>query len=609
MKYNSLSRLLALLLTLALLLAGTAVAEIEVAGEGLSDNDLGLTLEDVDLELPEGGIDIDLSEALDGLDAVGDVPATDISGTPNVKSTQLVLGVKEKYALDVQAIGGGERVKFQTSDATVAKVTSKGVIKGVKKGKAKITCTVGGKKVAVYTVRVLPAPGKVTLSASSLTLGVKQSVTLTPSIPKGTHAAFTWSSKNANIAAVSQAGEIIGKKVGSTTITVKTQNGKAARVKVTVKKAPSKVTLNKITAALEVKGTLRLKAKLPTGTYSPITWSSSDKNIVSVSSTGKVTAVAVGTATITAATYNGRTAACVVTVNPDEAKVDYRALLIGEENFSNEMCSRNRGDVLHMENMLINVRGYYGGRYSITKKYDLSEKQVLSAVKTTFADADENDVSLFFIATHGDVDMAGEYAGMLAMAPSGNLLLKDLANALQAVPGKVIVILESCGAGAAIYANGKGGSDRKALFEAAKKRSEAFDAAAIRAFASVDTGVKVRYGASDSGDARANTGEFRVENKFYVLTASRYQELSWGSEYMDADRSYNYFTLWLVQGIGVSGSMPADANNNGQTTLDELYRYISDVGDDYPFRPSSGEVYYQHVQVYPTNSNYVLFCR
>ena len=609
MKYNSLSRLLALLLTLALLLAGTAVAEIEIPGEGLSDNDLGLALEDVDLELPEGGIDIDLSEALDGLDAVGDVPATDISGTPNVKSTQLVLGVKEKYALDVQAIGGGERVKFQTSDATVAKVTSKGVIKGVKKGKAKITCTVGGKKVAVYTVRVLPAPGKVTLSASSLTLGVKQSVTLTPSIPKGTHAAFTWSSKNANIAAVSQAGEITGKKVGSTTITVKTQNGKAARVKVTVKKAPSKVTLNKITAALEVKGTLRLKAKLPTGTYSPITWSSSDKKIARVNASGKVTAVAVGTATITAATYNGRTAACVVTVNPDEAKVDYRALLIGEENFSNEMCSRNRGDVLHMENMLINVRGYYGGRYSITKKYDLSEKQVLSAVKTTFADADENDVSLFFIATHGDVDMAGEYAGMLAMAPSGNLLLKDLANALQAVPGKVIVILESCGAGAAIYANGKGGSDRKALFEAAKKRSEAFDAAAIRAFASVDTGVKVRYGASDSGDARANTGEFRVENKFYVLTASRYQELSWGSEYMDADRSYNYFTLWLVQGIGVSGSMPADANNNGQTTLDELYRYISDVGDDYPFRPSSGEVYYQHVQVYPTNSNYVLFCR
>ena len=608
MKHNRLLKTLALLL--ALLLAGTAFAEIEIAGEEWSEDGQGLVLENADLELPEESIEIDLSGALDGLDAVDGAGALDISGTPNVDATDIVLGVKEKYALDVQAIGGGEKVKFKSSKTTVAKVTSKGVIQGVKKGKAKITCTVGGETAAVFAIQVVPAPGKVTLSESSLTLGVKQSVTLTPSIPDGTHASFTWSSKDATVAAVSKAGRITGKRAGATTVTVKTQNGKQARVKVTVMKAPRKVTLNKITVSLRVKGTVRLKATLPDNTYSPITWSTSDKNIARVSATGKVTAVAVGTATITAETYNGRTAACVVNVEPDPDAADYRALLIGEENFSYDVCRRNRGDVLHMEHMLGTVSGLSGGRYSVTKKYDLSAKQVLNAIKTTFADADENDVSLFFIATHGDVDLTGEYAGMLAMAPSGNLLLKDLAGALQAVPGKVIVILESCGSGAAVYANNSsGGSDRKAMFETFKKRSEAFDAAAIRAFANADTGVRVRYGASDSGDARANTGEFRVENKFYVLTASRYQELSWGNEVEDADRAYNYFTRWLVQGIGVSGAMPADANNNGQTTLNELYRYISDIGDEFPFTPSSGEVYYQHVQVYPNDSDYVLFCR
>jgi len=610
MNHNTISKALALLLVLALLLAGTAVAEIGIAGEGASDYDLGLSLEDVDLELPEGDIEIDLSGALEGLDTVDEVPATDVSGTPNVKSTRLVLGVNEKYALDVQEIGGGKRVKFQSSKPTVAKVTSKGVIKAVDVGKTKIKCMVKDKTVAVYAVQVLSAPGKVTLSASSLTLGVKQRVTLTPSIPKGTHASFTWSSKDATVADVSQAGEITGRKVGTTTVTVKTQNGMKARVEVTVKKAPRKVTLDSIIASMTVKDTLRLKATLPSGTYSPITWSSSDKSIARVSASGKVTAVAVGTATITAETYNGRTAACVVTVNPDVDKVDYRALLIGEENFSTDVCTRNRGDVLHMENMLINVRGYYGGRFSVTKEYDLSAKQVLSAIENTFADADENDVSLFFIATHGDVSSTGQYAGYLSMVPSGDMLLGELANALKAVPGKVIVILESCGSGAAVYANsGNGKSDRKALLEAVKKRTEAFDAEVIRAFANADTGVRVQVDASDSGDTRANTGEFRVDNKFYVLTASDYNELSWGNEMMDADRSYNYFTLWLVQGIGVSGAMPADANNNGQTTLNELYRYISDVGDEYPFRPTSGGVYYQHVQVYPTKSNYVLFCR
>jgi hypothetical protein len=144
---------------------------------------------------------------------------------------------------------------------------------------------------------------------------------------------------------------------------------------------------------------------------------------------------------------------------------------------------------------------------------------------------------------------------------------------------------------------------------------EAFDKAAINAFANVDKGVWVPSGTSDSGDIRANTGEFRLENKFYVLTASRYQELSWGNEANDPYYSYNYFTMWLTQGIGTTdampadGSMPADANNNGQTTLDELYRYVSDIGDEYPFKPASGGVYYQHVQVYPTGSNFVLFCR
>ena len=121
----------------------------------------------------------------------------------------------------------------------------------------------------------------------------------------------------------------------------------------------------------------------------------------------------------------------------------------------------------------------------------------------------------------------------------------------------------------------------------------------IEAFAKAD---------AESTALQANTGEFRVKNKFYVLTASRYQELSWGWESGDPETSYNYFTLWLTQGIGTSGHMLADVNKNGKTTLKELYNYISNVGDKYPFR-ASGQVYYQHVQVYPANSSYVLFCR
>jgi hypothetical protein len=408
---------------------------------------------------------------------------------------------------------------------------------------------------------------------------------------------------------VSKTGKITGRKAGKATVTVKTQNGKTAKVTVKVLKAPSKVTLDKNSASLMEGESLKLKVTLPSNTYSKITWSSSNNGVATVSAAGKVTAVAAGTATITARTFNNKKATCKVTVKSGTSgETVYRALLIGEENFSGQsVCTRNRGDVTAMTNMLNSITGPAGGSFSIIKKYDLSASQVLSAVKNAFSGADDDDVSLFFIATHGDVDYTGDYAGALAMSPSGSLLLKDLANALNAVPGKVIVVLESCGAGAAVYPNGgNSNNDGKALYEDIKRRATQFDEAVIRAFSGADPGIVVTL---QPNDVQANTGEFRVDNKFYVLTASSYQELSWGMESGKSETSYNYFTMWLTQGIGTSGAMPADANSNNQTTLDELYRYISDIGDDYPFRPADGGVYYQHVQVYPTDSNYVLFCR
>ena len=622
MKRHTAPRIVAMLLALAMLAMTAALAEVAVTEDGTVGNGGGAVVEDAGLELSDLPVDISLEdsipelptgligvEALDGIGLKSDDLADLVEMTDD--DPQIVLGVKEKYTLDAEEIGGGKKVTFKSSRKSVASVTSKGVIKGVKKGSAKITCKVGSKTKAVYEVEVVSAPGEVTLDKSSVTLGVKESVTLTPTIPEGTHASFTWSSKDKSVATVTKAGKITGKKAGKTTVTVKTHNGKTAQVTVRVKKAPGKVTLNKSSATMNTGDSLQLKATLPSNTYSKITWSSSDKTVAKVSASGKVTAVAVGTATITAKTFNDRKATCKVTVESSAGgETTYRALLIGEEHFTDDTCVRNRGDVLLMSDMLKTVKGLYGGRFSITKRYDLSGRQVLNAISDTFSDADDDDVSLFFIATHGDMTTDPDYAGALAMTPSGELPLSDLADALKAVPGKVIVILESCGAGAAVYAN-NGSKDKKALFEEAKKRTEAFDAAVIRAFSKADTGVEVvlRANELDSSGVRANTGEFREENKFYVLTASRYQELSWGYESGQVETSHNFFTLWLTEGIGTFGPMLADANDNGQTTLNELYRYISEVGDDYAFRDSSGRVYYQHVQVYPAKCSFVLFCR
>lgn len=603
-------RLAAMLLALAVLASMTTFAEEVILEDVSLDSEEVIALEDKGLELSDTLIDIELDATLEGLDGNAgsdNLPRLEPSGV-NAEATQLMLGVKEKYTLDAQAIGSGSKVTFKSSNKKVATVTSKGVIQGVKKGNATITGTVKGGAEVVYEVQVVAAPNRVKLDKSSISLGVKESILMTPTIPDGTHASFTWSTSDKTVATVSKTGKITGRKAGKATVTVKTQNGKTAKVTVKVLKAPSKVTLDKNSASLMEGESLKLKVTLPSNTYSKITWSSSNNGVATVSAAGKVTAVAAGTATITARTFNNKKATCKVTVKSGTSgETVYRALLIGEENFSGQsVCTRNRGDVTAMTNMLNSITGPAGGSFSIIKKYDLSASQVLSAVKNAFSGADDDDVSLFFIATHGDVDYTGDYAGALAMSPSGSLLLKDLANALNAVPGKVIVVLESCGAGAAVYPNGGNSSnDGKALYEDIKRRATQFDEAVIRAFSGADPGIVVTL---QPNDVQANTGEFRVDNKFYVLTASRYQELSWGMESGKSETSYNYFTMWLTQGIGTSGAMPADANSNNQTTLDELYRYISKVGDDYQFKTDGG-VYYQHVQVYPADSDYVLFCR
>ena len=261
------------------------------------------------------------------------------------------------------------------------------------------------------------------------------------------------------------------------------------------------------------------------------------------------------------------------------AITEYRALLIGQENFTNtDQCKRNRGDVELMRNMLNSNSTPMGTSYIITEKYDVTKSQLTSAISTAFKDATEDDVSLFFIATHGVAQKnAGNYAGALLMHDESKYKLSDLAAELSKVNGQVIVILESCGSGSAIYANGEKGASEDEL-------DEAFNEAVIEAFAAAEAAIPVK-----------NTGEFR-KPKFLVLTASQHEESSWGAESSSYTNSYNYFTKWLVEGVGTGTSSPADTNNDKTVTLNELYKYIQKVGDNYAFN----DAYYQHVQAYPT---------
>ena len=312
--------------------------------------------------------------------------------------------------------------------------------------------------------------------------------------------------------------------------------------------------------------------------------------------------------------YNPTEIQAIVDPVPDNPAA-YRALLVAEVDFYYsstpgratvwDHATRNRCDVDNMKAMLDKVRTPDGGRYSVTTRYNTTRDGLSGAIKSAFAGADENDVSLFFIATHGDVedDTPADEAGKLAMASDGEALpeefkMSELRDLLLEVPGKVVVIIESCGSGAAVFQS-------NAAVRSACNDAAAFDARVANLFAEADPGVVERSGASGLA---TNTGELRRVNKFYVLCASAYRELSWGRESKTV--AYNFFTKWLIDGVGKSGSMPADklhaGNKNGIVDLHELYRYISAVGDRYMLY-SNNSFYLQHVQVYPSDVRYPLF--
>ena len=77
-------------------------------------------------------------------------------------------------------------------------------------------------------------PTKITLSKTSATIKVGESLSLKATSDSVLDISFTWSSNNNSVASVTKDGKVYGNKAGSATITVKSENGITAVCKVTV---------------------------------------------------------------------------------------------------------------------------------------------------------------------------------------------------------------------------------------------------------------------------------------------------------------------------------------------------------------------------------------
>ena len=534
-----------------------------------------------------------------------------------------------------------KNVIWTTTNDSVATV-SNGIVTAKNEGIAVITVisTDGGYN-DTCIVTVTPKPIAVTgirLNKSSIALPVGSKETLIATIlpANAANKSVTWTSSNDSVATV-QDGVVTFRAVGNATITVKTVDGNyKATCSITVQTPPvnapviesATVSKNKITinwspvSGATVYTVYMMKGD--TGTPSEII-----KNVdgslctCSIANLDKQTTYRFAVTATVSGNETGKSNVINATTENKDGIVVGRALLVSESTFNWDQYEglfdwiplldrqeytiyRNQGDVLLIKDMLATVKTPSGRLWNTPVTIDnATNQQIKDNISSTFRNADDDDISLFMIATHGDIKNTGSSAGYLCTYYGDTLELGVLAGWLENIPGKVVVFLESCGSGAAIYSKSSNtgttapgmGLDPQLV---------------IRAFSSVDHSLiperTLLYHYDEIGEIQQietieitpKTGEFIYENKFYVLTASDYQQVSYSmaEDYQSATNSYNLFPYYICDAIGPSGMMPADSNNSNTLSLNELYKYV--------YNKCKSK---QTTKVYPTNCGTILFKR
>lgn len=278
----------------------------------------------------------------------------------------------------------------------------------------------------------------------------------------------------------------------------------------------------------------------------------------------------------------------------------YRALLIGNNAYKDSPLMGCINDMNAMSKLLSS----FSNGFVCTTRQNQNEKGMLNAISAVFANATEKDTSLFYYAGHGMGYAGTTYHGALVgidyIGTTDDLLTsKELAAALSKVPGRVIVILDSCHSGATINrGTGYELSDQETFDQDTGdelQEMEAFNQSMIDAFTACDTTIVL------SDDEVFDSGELAT-SKFVVITACSKSQNS------GEVSGQGLFTTAFVTGGGCkygsstyTGSMPADTNKDKKLSVWEITAYAK---AEVQKRNSA-----QTVQFYAANISEILFWR
>ena len=272
----------------------------------------------------------------------------------------------------------------------------------------------------------------------------------------------------------------------------------------------------------------------------------------------------------------------LLTDDPDSSNpVRYRALLIGLDDYSkyNSVCRQNGWPKMSAEGVARNdltiMRAVLTGLdqdFQIETLMDCYKLEMTKKLISYQTITDDNDVTFIYIIGHGMQAEMGDQSGMIVLPTVSDYWagdpeqhfykMQELYDALSPIKGKKILVLGTCGSGAALGTEAFGG----------------------------------------------NPSPFKSDD-FVVITAVGEHEQSQNNRGMMAFAYlYGNAVSWFAQAFGVAmdfeNEMPADlAPRDQQVTLDELVTYMQRYLDDqlillnaphdihyWPNYPDSGEL-------------------
>ncbi len=234
-------------------------------------------------------------------------------------------GDPHRFTTSLDADNGAvTALRWSSTDPSVASANSEGVVTGVAPGSTVIRVQSIADPRVVATAQLFVTTARsvaIASTTSTLWVGDRQTVPATVDVDSTESRALSWSSEDASVASVAGDGTIMALTVGRTVIRAFAVADPRARDSLIMTVLPARtVTINPGAVALGAGESrlLRAQVTIESGLSTDVIWRSANPSVAIIGQTGQLTAVSMGTTTISAIAVADtmRRATATVTVVP-----------------------------------------------------------------------------------------------------------------------------------------------------------------------------------------------------------------------------------------------------------------------------------------------------